>query len=499
MRSRWGTGLVVCLLLAGCGAPRVTRDQEIERLSRETNTRFEALEFKPGRPLTLAECEAIALKNNLDYRVQLLQTRLRDDQVRAAMAGWLPKLGLEYAHSKRSNEPLVSVFGAGGGIMFEDQEYDRLGIRTLLPIFDFGNTFYAWQMTKDRRVQDRLVTLRARQTLLRDVRVRYARLAALMRQEELWKTAVVAAQELLKVAQSYEREGLGSPADTAQVEVTLAQAGRQLLLARNRLTEASLLLAQVLSIPAHTEFTIDPKLPDPPPALTDERLKELEEHALRARPELFVQDLQRHLAATAVRKEIVGFLPNVNGMANFDWSSLSQQVNAAYFTFGLSVAQSLFDGSRLARISEAKKARTVEEERALLLGLGVIYEVDLNALQLSRTQQDVMAQERVVKSREVVVKQISSRYREGLEAGADLAREVADLHYAMLLLDVSRTEHYIANFELESAAVIQEETPRTDGRGPLLPEENGLTPVRKRNEKQPVDETPATEPVEEDD
>jgi outer membrane protein TolC len=168
-------------------------------------------------------------------------------------------------------------------------------------------------------------------------------------------------------------------------------------------------------------------------------------------------------------------------MANFDWSSLSQQVNAAYFTFGLSVAQSLFDGSRFARISEAKKTRTVEEERALLLGLGVIYEVDLNALQLSKTQQDVMAQERVVKSREVVVKQISSRYREGLEAGADLAREVADLHYAMLLLDVSRTEHYIANFELEAAAVMQEETPKTDARGPELPEEQIVAPGDKKN------------------
>lgn len=469
---------LLCLLLTGCGAPRVTRDQEIERLSRVTQDRFDALDLKPERPLTLADCEAIALRNNLAYRTQLLQTRLQDDQVRAAMSGWLPSLSLEYGHSKRSNEPLVSAFGGGGGVLFEDQESDRLGIRTLLPIFDFGNTFYAWQMAKDRRAQERLVALRARQTLLRDVRVRYASLAALMRQEELWKTAVVAAQELLKVAQSYEREGLGSPADTAQVEVTLAQAGRQLLLARNRLSEARLLLLQTLSLPAGTEFRIDPKLPDPPPALSPERLKALEEHALHVRPELHVQDLQRHIAATAVRKEIVGFLPNVNGMTNFDWSSLSQQVNPAYFTFGLSIAQSLFDGSRFARLSEAKKARTVEEERALLLGMGVLYELHLTALELVRTEQDVQAQERVVKSREVVVKQAGSRYREGLEVGADLAREVADLHYALLLLDVARTQHYIANFELEAAAVIQEDTPKIDARGPALPEEQNAAPEK---------------------
>jgi len=474
-------GLLSCLLLAGCGAPRVNRDQESERLIRETVARMEALDLELDRPLSLAECESITLKNNLDYRTRLLQTRLQDDQVRAAMTGYLPRLSVEYAHSKRSNEPLVAVF-SGPGVMFEDQEYDRMGIRAIIPILDFGNTYYAMQMAKDRRVQARLLTLRARQTLLREVRIQYAQLAALMRQEKMWQTAVVAAKELHKVAQSYEREGLGSAADTAQVEVTLAQAGRELLLARNRQQEAKLMLAQTLSLPTHTEFSILPELPDPPPMLTPERVRELEEHALRARPELFVQDLQRHLAATAVRKEIVGFLPHVDGVANFDWSSLSQQVNPSYFTLGLSVVQSLFDGSRFARLSEAKKARTVEEERALLLGMGVLYEVHLYALLLARTEADVRAQERVVASREVVVKRVSSRYREGLEVGAELAREVAEMHGAMLVLDRAKTLHQIAHVQLEAAAAIQEETPSTDERGPDLPEERFVAPEKKKTD-----------------
>lgn len=468
-------GLLTSFLVSGCGAPRISRDQEIERLCRETQARVAALDLTPGHPLTLSDCESLALKNNLAYRTQLLQARMQDDQVKAAMSGWLPKLSAEYAHSKRSNAPLVSVFG-GQGVMFEDQEYDRMGIRAILPIFDFGNTYYAWQMAKDRRIQERLLTLRARQILLRDVRIAYARLASLIRQEEMWNTAVVAAQELLKVAQSYQREGLGSSADTAQVEVTLAQAGQQLLLARNNLQGARLLLTQLLSLPPQSELSIDPQLPEPPPPLTVERLRALEDHALRTRPELFVQDLQRHIAATAVRKEIVGFLPHIDGMTNFDWSSLSQQVNASYFTFGLSIAQSLFDGSRFARLSEARKARTVEEERALLQGLGVVYEVDLYALKLARTYHDVQAQERVVQAREVVVKQVSSRYREGLEVGAELAREVADLHYAKLLLDQARTEYHICHFELAAAAIPWDEPPGITPSGPVLPEESVVGP-----------------------
>jgi len=460
-RLRWGEAVRLALFglalaCAGCGAPRVERSAEIERFQQEGQARLAALGLDPARPLTLADCEAIALKNNLEYRTRLLQSQLQDEQVRLALTGFLPRGDVGYLRKTRSNEPLVSVFG-GSAIAMEDQSQSAFSFHTLIPIFDFGNTYFAWQIAKDRRTQDRLATVRARQQLLRDIRIRYARHAAEIRQEQLWMTAVKAAQELLKVAESYEREGIGVAADTAQVKATLADAAKELLLARSRVQETKLLLAQTLSLPAHVEFKVDPALPALPEPLTPGRLLQLEEHALRARPELWIQDLERHVAANAVRKEISGFFPRVDGMVNFDWTSLSQQVNPAFWTFGASVAHSLLDsGSKVYRLEMAKKGGKVEAERALLLSLGILYEVDLAALQVAKAHQNVLASREVVAAYEELVRQIQSRYREGLEVGADLAKAIARAHAAILNVDRAQTDYQTAWYDLRAAAVPDE-------------------------------------------
>jgi len=266
-----------------------------------------------------------------------------------------------------------------------------------------------------------------------------------------------------------EREGLGAPADTAQVEALLAQAGRQLLLAQANAQEKRLLLLQTLSLPARTDFRIDATLPDLPPLPNLLQLAQLEDHALRARPELHVQDLARHIAATTVRKEISGFFPRLDGIGNFDWSSLSQQVNPAYVTYGLSVAHSLLEsGSRFFRFRQAKKNETVERERALLLAQAVLYEVDLNALQLARAYSDMQASQKVVSAQEVVLKQVESRFREGLETGAEAARAVATVHGAMLDLDKARADYLVSWYELQAAA-LPDEAPPTEGAPPAAP------------------------------
>jgi hypothetical protein len=113
-RPKWGAAAKsvtwgLALLCAGCGAPRVERSAEIERFRQEAQTRLAGLNLEPTRPVTLAECEAIAVQNNLEYRTRLLATQLQDDQVRLAMTGWLPRAEVGYMAKKRSNEPCTYI------------------------------------------------------------------------------------------------------------------------------------------------------------------------------------------------------------------------------------------------------------------------------------------------------------------------------------------------------------------------------------------------------
>lgn len=448
--------LLAVLLLAGCNAPRVNRIDEVVRFNSTIGARINDTPLDASHPLTLSECEGIALKNNLEYRVKLLETRLQDDEVRLAFSRALPQITTEFKKTHRNNEPLVSSQG-GATFAFEDVDIDRFNVRALIPIFDFGSTYFAYQVTKDRRVQERLAAVRARQLLLRDVRVSYARHASAIRQERMAQASVVATKDSLKVAQSIEREGFAAKSDTAFVEAALAQAELEWTMAKRLLLETRSRLSNTMSVTTWTEYAIEEAPADPPPMLTLEKVKEFEQLALRMRPELWSQDLERHIAANNVRRSVAAFFPHISGNADFDWTSISTQVNPAYLTFGFTVGQTLLDGtSNIWRHKLAKGQVTVESERALLIAMGVLFEVDFRILQLIRAYDTLEARHKVVASQESLLKLVQGRHRENLESGANVARALADLRDAQRTMDQSETDYLVAWYELNTATLAKE-------------------------------------------
>jgi len=454
--------------LAGCRSAQVRRSDEIARFKKEMQVRTAALEVDPAVPLTMERCVEIALQNSLDYRVSKLREKLQDEQVRIAFSDFLPKPGASYAATRRSNEALLNQ----GGVTLEteDRNQQSFNVQAVLPILDWGSTYYAYQNAKDRRLQERLAVQRAGQTLVRDVRVAYARLASLQRQERLARVGLFAARELLRTAQSLEREGLGAHAETASVEASLAQAALQWSTIRRGVEQTRLALAQLMSFPAGTAFSIVDMAPLAPPLLAPADIPALEESALGARPELLIQDRERRIAANTVRKQFAQFLPRVDGAGSYDWLSQSGLVNPGFFRFGVLVTHSLLSGGEdIWRYRLDRKAATVEEERALLLSLAILYDVDFRVLQVYTAYDAVVTREAVVRSQQEALKQIISLYLQGFETGIDAARSLAEMYLARLQLDQVQTDYQVAWYELQAAALSEAEKPAP-------PSETGAVP-----------------------
>ena len=147
------------LLFGACQVAPVCREQEKSRVESESSHRAPS----PWRSVRSAssrsaECEAIALENNLEYRVTLLETRLADEDVREALASLLPAGSAEFSENRRSNDPLVKG-NADNVAAFEDREMDRFNVGVLIPIFDFGATRLSYQIAKDVRDQQRLAAV----------------------------------------------------------------------------------------------------------------------------------------------------------------------------------------------------------------------------------------------------------------------------------------------------------------------------------------------------
>jgi outer membrane protein TolC len=324
----------------------------------------------------------------------------------------------------------------------------------MLPALDFGITYYSYRISQDRAHQQRLLVDRAEQLLRRDVRIAYARYAGTMRQEKLAAIAYQAAQQVLRVALSLERAQVTVPADTALVEAALAEANVELNRTRQKMHENRLKLAQFMSLPPGVEFTViaeAPNLPLPPDAA---QVASLADRALAVRPELAVQDLERHVSANGVRRAFAEFFPRIDLVGSFSWADTPGAVNPAFFTGGYQVAHSLLDGgATLVRYSMAKDTAQTENVRTLLLSLGVLYDVQLRALTVREDYEAIQAATKLEAARRAALKQILSMYLEGLEDEAGAARSLADLTIQSTVLDKAITDYQVAWYELEAAAL----------------------------------------------
>jgi outer membrane protein TolC len=455
-RLRFFAGLALAgLLLAGCNAPPVQRPDETVRFHEEMQRRVEELQLDLSAPLTLQRCEELALANSLDLRVRELGLRLEDDQVRLALAGGLPRGQLEYTQTRRSNEATVQ-FG-DMTVELQDRNQQNLTVQAMVPILDFGLTYYAYRNALDRRSQQRLLLERTRQLLVRDVRSAYAQLAAAGRQARLADIAHQAAQHVLRVAQTMEREQLAVRADTVLIEAAVAQAGLELSLSRQRVEQASLALAQLMSLPPSVRVTIISELPELPLPPSAEQVADYEDRALQHRPELLVQDLQRHISANTIRREASGFFPRLDGLGSFNWSGESTLANASYFLLGFRIAHSLLDGgSQIFRHSLARHTAEQEAERTLLISMGILYDVQLSALRLRQAHETVQAAQVLERARREALNRIISLYQEGLEDEAATARSLADLTIQATVLDRAQTEVLLAWYQLQAAALVDE-------------------------------------------
>lgn len=451
--------LTFATALAGCNAPAVRRDAETLRFRAEMQRQIDKLELKPGVPLTMDQCEKYALQNSLDLRVRELTLKLQDDQVRLAFAGFLPKLSAEYDWLDRNNNPDIHVNFPGapaGGetFSFQNKRQESFVFNGMVPVLDWGIAYYSFQTAIDRRRQGQFLLERTKQVLRRDVKIAYARYAGAIRQERLAQVANQAAQQVLRVARNLEREDMTVHADTVLIEAAVAQTVLELSLAQRRVEEMRLTLSQFMSVPPTLQFTIINELPPVPPPPTAQQVAEYDDRALAVRPELAVQDIQRHISSNAVRRAAAEFFPRIDAIGSFNWSNASVLVNPAYFGYGFRVSSALLDGgATIFRFKLAKKSAEVEKASSTLLSLGILYDVELRAMRVRQAWETARAAEVYDRSRRLALKRTIDLYKEGMEDEATTAQAIQNLTIQATALDAAQTNYLVAWYELEAAAL----------------------------------------------
>ena len=99
------------LFVPSCQAPCVERSAEQDRFGNYLNAESGELKIDRAKPLSMAQCEKIALAHSLDLSVKNLELRLQDDKVALSLVTGMPDGHFTYDYSHRSNSNSSSLFG----------------------------------------------------------------------------------------------------------------------------------------------------------------------------------------------------------------------------------------------------------------------------------------------------------------------------------------------------------------------------------------------------
>lgn len=355
-------------------------------------------------PISLEEAVARALKYNLDYRIKLMESALASGQAELVSYEMLPSLLASAGYVSRNNDYVTSSENIETGETqlsnSTSQERDRRVASAALTwdLLDFGVSYYrARQMGNELLIAEER-RQRVIQNILQDVRISYWRALAAQELEQETRLLHDQAQQALEMYREAAREGIVVHKEALELQRIMLDTVMLLSQREQDLEVARRELAALMSVPPGTPITLADSLErELPPVPTNEL--ELEETALRTRPELREEDYRVRVTADEVRARMLSFFPNLSLSTTPQYDSNRFNLHSGWVDSGIKLGFDLLKLPSLPatqRVNEAQEK--VDEARRLALSMAILtqvrvalerYQLALRDYELSRQSQSL--------------------------------------------------------------------------------------------------------------
>ncbi|MBR6021727.1 MAG: TolC family protein [Kiritimatiellae bacterium] len=348
-----GALLVLCACLLG-GAGCVSFDAAEARRGQTEAFSGELARLEEewlARPLSLAECVAIAMTNNYEVRKADLDAQLGRFSRDMAFSAFLPQVSASATRVDYDRDPVLnSQRFTSGGV--------DVGMAILMP-----STWFLYDEARHGRAAADLAAGYVRQGVALQTTAAFYEVLV---QEKLVAAAerqLVAARETAGRVEGLAREGFARPWERDQARYLVEAREAQLGAARRALDvkRGDLLRAMGLS-PLAGIVLVPPEEEDLPPP---ESLEALVLRALECNPRLPIADRQVVMKESAVRRAFCEFLPNLSVFGQ--WSFTGNKVMnppSHNFDWGFKGTWDLFNGFRSVADLRAAKAERRQAELA---------------------------------------------------------------------------------------------------------------------------------------
>ncbi len=453
-------GLFLLIFLATCARnPKPVSLLETEERAKKDILKIEQIKkdnksWEENLEIDLYTAIALAIKNNKELKIKLLESALANRQLEKIKFEMLPSIATNagYSGSERytaSSSATVATSDLAGGMgssysTSRDREVNTQDIGFTWNALDFGLSYIRAGQNSNRYLIAEEMERKAEHNIVREVIKSYWNTLSADKLIRKYDPLLKEVDKALNDSQKIEELLLTKPMDALLYQKELLDIQRALQSQKQIFIDSRIQLGVLMGLLPNQKFKVIPT--NNPLTVLDMSLKGMEEYALINRPELIESHYEEIISVQETKAGMVSLLPGLNFNAAWTHSSNDYLMNKTNFEYGSTMGANLLNIFVYPKLKQFNETNTeVIKEKRLALSMAVLSQVHLANIDYAMALEEYDTAERYYQVSRKITEQVKNAQKIARFGNLELIREHASLLVAELRYDIaySKLQHAI--------------------------------------------------------
>ena len=420
---------------------------KIEQIKKDNQSWEENLE------IDLYTAIALAIKNNKELKIKLLESALANRQLEKIKFEMLPSIATNAGYSASENYTATSsatVTGDVAGSMgtsystSRQRDVNTQDIGFTWNALDFGLSYIRAGQNSNRYLIAEEMERKAEHNIVREVVKSYWNTLSADKLIRKYDPLLIEVDKALNDSQKIEELLLTKPMDALLYQKELLDIQRALQSQKQIFIDSRIQLGVLMGLLPNQKFKVVPT--NDPLTVLDMNLKGMEEYALVHRPELIESHYEEIISVQETKASMASLMPGLNFNAAWTHSSNDYLMNKTNFEYGSTMGANLLNIYLYPKIKKFNETNTeVIKEKRLALSMAVLSQVHLANIDYAMALEEYDTAERYYQVSRKITQQIKNAQKIARFGNLELIREQASLLVAELRYDIaySKLQHAI--------------------------------------------------------
>jgi len=416
---------------------------KIEKIKKDNKSWEENLD------IDLYTAIALAIKNNKELKIKLLETAMANRQLDKVRFEMLPSFAANagYSGSEKYNAtasatvPTTDLAGSIGSSYSTSRERDvnSQDIGFTWNALDFGLSYIRAGQDSNRYLISDEMERKAEHNITSDVIRAYWNTLSADKLIKKYDPLLIEVDKALNDSQKIEELLLTKPMDALLYQKELLDIQRALQTQKEMFIDSRIQLATLMGLLPNQKFKVVET--ESPLTILDMSIKGMEEYALIHRPELKKSHYDEAISMQETKAGMASLLPGLNFNAAWTHSSNDHLMNKTNLEYGSVMGANLLNVFMYPKIKKINQTNTeIIKEKRLALSMAVLSQVHLANIDYSLALEEYDTAERYYEVSRKITEQIKNAQKIAKFGKLELIREQASLLVAELRHDLAYTK-----------------------------------------------------------